>query len=150
MVSAEDFSFPKITNPLPHFAISPSLWRVSSIVYPDDEREAAGFAGKSLSSLESEVLANKEEKMDMLWEDFNEELQRVSSLGKNKQLSESPSSSPSSSTRDHQELQLYCVQAVTMSKPGSVYQPKKQSLVMVVKVLKKIFLLQKSAQIKNN
>ncbi|OAY34145.1 hypothetical protein MANES_13G153300v8 [Manihot esculenta] len=123
MVSADEFSFPKITNTLPRIPISPSLWRVSSIVYPEDEGEDA----------------NEEEKMDMLWEDFNEELQRVSSSSKNKQ-----------SSGYTQDLQLCSVQALTMSKPDRVYQPKKQSAVLLIKVLKKIFLLQKSAQIKNN
>ncbi|OAY35211.1 hypothetical protein MANES_12G081400v8 [Manihot esculenta] len=139
MVSAEDFSFPKITNPLPQFSVSPSLWHVSSVVYPDDEREAAGFADyKSSSCFESGEL-DEEEKMDMLWEDFNEELQRVSSLSNKNQLSDQRSLS---SAGGHQDLQLCCVQALNMSKPGSIYQPKKQSLVLVVKVLKKIFSLQ--------
>ncbi|KAK8710975.1 hypothetical protein V6N13_146282 [Hibiscus sabdariffa] len=76
---SEDFSFPKITNPLPQFTSFPSLWRVSSVIYPEyeEEEEAAKLQRKSLSfSFSSESDANKRdpEKMDMLWEEFNEEL----------------------------------------------------------------------------
>ncbi|GMI67156.1 hypothetical protein HRI_000384900 [Hibiscus trionum] len=79
----EDFSFPKITNPLPQLTSLPSLWRVSSLIYPEyeDEEESASLQRKSFSSsfsFPSETDANKRdpEEMDMLWEEFNEELSR--------------------------------------------------------------------------
>ncbi|KAL4352800.1 hypothetical protein GQ457_06G034520 [Hibiscus cannabinus] len=80
---SEDFSFPKITNPLPQFTSLPSLWRVSSVIYPEYEEEeeeeeaAASLQRKSLSfsfSSESDAKKRDPEKMDMLWEEFNEEL----------------------------------------------------------------------------
>ncbi|KAJ8769174.1 hypothetical protein K2173_000949 [Erythroxylum novogranatense] len=83
MVS-EDFSFPKINSlPTPSFLISPSLWRISSVVYPDEggqssnKKEALDLERKSFSYC-------YDEKMDMLWEHFNEESvrRRISSLEK--------------------------------------------------------------------
>ncbi|GMI98104.1 hypothetical protein HRI_003479700 [Hibiscus trionum] len=91
---SEDFSFPKITNPLPQFTSLPSLWRVSSLIYPEYEEEeeepatAASLQRKSLSfSFSSESEANKRdpEKMDMLWEEFNEELKCARSLRSRKE-----------------------------------------------------------------
>ncbi|KAK8325671.1 hypothetical protein V6Z12_A11G066800 [Gossypium hirsutum] len=97
MVS-EDFSFPKITNPLPQFTSLPSLWRVTSLVYPEygdnneeEEEEPMRSKNFSVSCLSSESEANKRdgedrEKMDMLWEEFNEELKRASSLRSRKEV----------------------------------------------------------------
>ncbi|KAL4363796.1 hypothetical protein GQ457_04G034170 [Hibiscus cannabinus] len=86
----EDFSFPKITNPLPQFTSLPSLWRVSSQIYPEyeEEEEPANLQRKSFSisfSSESEANRRDPEKMDMLWEEFNEELRRAASLPSRKE-----------------------------------------------------------------
>ncbi|EEF44527.1 conserved hypothetical protein [Ricinus communis] len=142
---SEDFSFPKITNPIPHFAISPSLWRVSSVVYPDffdDNNDELAMKTPTIF-LKNEEFEDgdrkcSEERMDLLWE----ELERVSSLGKKKQGSSNNRSDCETGGGD--EVQLCCVEAFKLSKRGSMYQPKKQSLVLVVKVLKKILLLHKS------
>ncbi|KAG8477167.1 hypothetical protein CXB51_030569 [Gossypium anomalum] len=133
MVS-EDFSFPKITNPLPQFTSLPSLWRVTSLVYPEygdnneeEEEEPMRRTNFSVSCLSSESEANKRdgedrEKMDMLWEEFNEELKRASSLRSRKE-----------------------VKAAMNSGTGMMIYPKKQSkisLLAVMKTLKiKIFYL---------
>ncbi|KAK8587691.1 hypothetical protein V6N13_086671 [Hibiscus sabdariffa] len=79
---SEDFSFPKIINPLPQFTSLPSLWHVSSVIYPEYEEEEAAAAAASLQrkslsfsfSSESDAKKRDPEKMDMLWEEFNEEL----------------------------------------------------------------------------
>ncbi|KAK8693233.1 hypothetical protein V6N13_070826 [Hibiscus sabdariffa] len=87
----DDFSFPKITNPLPQFTSLPSLWRVSSLIYPEyeeEEEEPASLQRKSFSisfSSESEANRRDPEKMDMLWEEFNEELKRAASLPSRKE-----------------------------------------------------------------
>ncbi|MBA0617108.1 hypothetical protein Godav_026582 [Gossypium davidsonii] len=132
MVS-EDFSFPKITNPLPQFTSLPSLWRVTSLVYPEygdnneEEEEPTRRKNLSVSCLSSESEANKRdgedrEKMDMLWEEFNEELKRASSLRSRKEVKEAMNSGT-----------------------GMMIYPKKQSkisLLAVMKTLKiKIFYL---------
>ncbi|KAK8268459.1 hypothetical protein V6Z11_D11G068000 [Gossypium hirsutum] len=131
MVS-EDFSFPKITNPLPQFTSLPSLWRVTSLVYPEygdnneEEEEPMRRKNLSVSCLSSESEANKRdgedrEKMDMLWEEFNE-LKRASSLRSRKEVKEAMNSGT-----------------------GMMIYPKKQSkisLLAVMKTLKiKIFYL---------
>ncbi|TYI54343.1 hypothetical protein E1A91_D11G067700v1 [Gossypium mustelinum] len=131
MVS-EDFSFPKITNSLPQFTSLPSLWRVTSLVYPEygdnneEEEEPMRRKNLSVSCLSSESEANKRdgedrEKMDMLWEEFNE-LKRASSLRSRKEVKEAMNSGT-----------------------GMMIYPKKQSkisLLAVMKTLKiKIFYL---------
>lgn len=154
MVSTEDFSFPRITNPLPHFAFSPSLWRVSSLVYPDyryedDERELPFFKQSfSFTTCQELKIESIEEKMDRLWEKFNdEELQRASSdsLG-GKKGSYSVDSLDSECARG--ELKHLCrvKKELKISKSdrnimiSASTQSKRQQIVMVFKVLKKIFL----------
>ncbi|MBA0802046.1 hypothetical protein Gohar_012376, partial [Gossypium harknessii] len=125
--------FPKITNPLPQFTSLPSLWRVTSLVYPEygdnneDEEEPMRRKNLPVSCLSSESEANKRdgedrEKMDMLWEEFNEELKRASSLRSRKEVKEAMNSGT-----------------------GMMIYPKKQSkisLLAVMKTLKiKIFYL---------
>lgn len=78
---------------------SPSLWRISSLVYPDDDCEeqenddqrAVVSRKNSVKSFsDAETDRDSEERMDSLWEDFNEQevvvrpLQRVSSLDNRK------------------------------------------------------------------
>ncbi|GAB4835474.1 hypothetical protein Ancab_000383 [Ancistrocladus abbreviatus] len=87
MASDDQFSFPIISNQLSQFTqSSSSLWRISSRVY-NHEDNAIGFDIDSRSideaflateQLEEEVdgygkEGDLEEKMDMLWEDFNQE-----------------------------------------------------------------------------
>ncbi|KAE8666003.1 hypothetical protein F3Y22_tig00112523pilonHSYRG00279 [Hibiscus syriacus] len=87
-MATEDFSFPKITNPSPQFTSLPSLWSVSSLIYPEfefefEEEEPASLQRKSFSnpaSSESEANKRDPEEMDVLWEEFNEELKRAASL----------------------------------------------------------------------
>ncbi|CAK7339727.1 unnamed protein product [Dovyalis caffra] len=156
MVSSEDFSFPKMTNPLPHFAISPSLWRVSSLVYPDYSKKDGGtdldISSKSFSFTAGEVkIESTEEKMDMLWENFNEEeLLRVSSnsLGDKKQYSDDSLDSESGRGVN----QLCCAKKglrMPKSEKNSLISAparhQRQSIVVMFKHLKKIFLLQSSS-----
>ncbi|CAK7328578.1 unnamed protein product [Dovyalis caffra] len=158
MVSSEDFSFPEMTSPLPHLAISPSLWRVSSLVYPDCREKDGGreldiISSKSFSFAASEVkMESSEEKMDMLWENFNEEeLLRVSStsLGSKKQHSDdSLDSEPGRGVN-----QLCCAKKElkmpksekNISLISAPAQHKRHSVVVMFKHLKKIFLLRSSS-----
>ncbi|KAK9996855.1 hypothetical protein SO802_021541 [Lithocarpus litseifolius] len=123
----EDFSFPKVSaNPIPHFIISPSLWRVTSLVYPDYNLD--------------EDYESPEEKMDMLWEDFNVELQRESSIGKKKE----PERFSRGGGLDYESevgatkefVEFFCLQALKMSKTS-----KRTNMVVVLKALKKLFFL---------
>ncbi|XP_039066539.1 uncharacterized protein LOC120212225 [Hibiscus syriacus] len=73
MVTTEEFSFPSPTTDLfPCGIESPPLWNVSPSVSPG--RKAKGKEGEDDKCLNKEEGDNEEEKMDMLWEDFNEEL----------------------------------------------------------------------------
>ncbi|KAJ6951208.1 hypothetical protein NC653_040557 [Populus alba x Populus x berolinensis] len=154
MASTEDFSFPRITNPLPHFAISPSLWRVSSLVYPDycyedDERELPFFKQSfSFTTCQELKIESIEEKMDRLWEKFNDdELQRASSdsLG-GKKGSYSVDSLDSECARGELKHLYRVKKELKISKSdtnimiSASTQSKRQQIVMVFKVLKKIFL----------
>ncbi|KAJ0040057.1 hypothetical protein Pint_27556 [Pistacia integerrima] len=142
MVSSEDFSFPKINYNLPNFAISPSLWRVSSIVYPDSHD--AGEARE-----EADVSKCGEEKMDMLWEDFNEEIERVVSNSSMKEEQEEKKeavklSSGHGPRSSETMVELCCAQALKMSSSGRP-SSSSTSIVVVMKILKKLFLLKKFA-----
>ncbi|OMO61145.1 hypothetical protein COLO4_33532 [Corchorus olitorius] len=170
MVS-EDFSFPKITNPLPQFTFSPSLWRVSSLVYPenhnmedddechveneDHDKSNHGEKPEAITSLQRKsysfsCLENDDEdmeKMDMLWEDFNEELKRVSSLRSGSRKLEESSSSKSA------ELYYVWGSEFKVSKAGGGIgscngaiicrhqRRQRYSMLTVMKSLKKIFSL---------
>ncbi|KAJ6762322.1 hypothetical protein OIU74_024925 [Salix koriyanagi] len=150
MVSTEDFSFPKVTNPLPHFAISPSLWRVSSLVHPDyryedDERELAFLKQRFAFTTSQELkIDSTEEKMDRLWEKFNdEELQRDSSdsLGRKKEYSvdrfdsESAGGELKQLCRVKKELKISKSDTTIMVRAST--QSKGQRIAMVFKVLKR-------------
>ncbi|KAJ6349684.1 hypothetical protein OIU77_007125 [Salix suchowensis] len=150
MVSTEDFSFPKVTNPLPHFAISPSLWRVSSLVHPDyryedDERELAFLKQRFAFTRSQELkIDSTEEKMDRLWEKFNdEELQRDSSdsLGRKKEYSvdrfdsESAGGELKQLCRVKKELKISKSDTNIMVRAST--QSKGQRIAMVFKVLKR-------------
>lgn len=164
MESSEDFSFPKINYPLPNFAISPSLWRVSSLVYPD-YRDNGDVAAKevdvsrrsfSFCSQNKEKIFKKEcceEQMDMLWVDFNfnEELEKVvlnSSTEEEKKKEVVKLSSRHGRRSSEKMVELCCAQALKMS--NSRRPTGSTSIVVVMKVLKKLFLLKIFHRIKKS
>ncbi|ONK57626.1 uncharacterized protein A4U43_C09F2430 [Asparagus officinalis] len=141
----DDFSFPTIQTdpddcalPFPHFAASP-LWYRRSF---SSAREAAKVAD-SLSALSDDEGAracacdkfvSNEEKMDMLWEDFNEDLYPVSCEWKKNFKGKSGSIA-----------EFRYGQAFGVPKRSSSLLPRrKPSLVVMLKVLKKLFLIQKN------
>ncbi|KAF9670649.1 hypothetical protein SADUNF_Sadunf13G0090800 [Salix dunnii] len=76
---------------------------------------------------------DKEEKMDMLWEDFNTE--------------ERLTRSHSSSRLDTETVSMGCVEALSMSKPNNgtaIFSPRKPGLVVFMRVMKRFFLLHNS------
>ncbi|MCL7042297.1 hypothetical protein MKW94_025555 [Papaver nudicaule] len=96
---------------------------------------------------------DKEEKMDMLWEDFNEvELRSVSSLhNKKDQIGKVLFDSSYKSYEG--KVKLFCVQGRSNSlrETTTVLAPRRPaSAFLVLKVLKKLFLLQNSQGPKNN
>jgi hypothetical protein len=166
----EEFSLPKVnsnTNIPHHFPIPPSPWRVASLVYPDynldedNNGKGGGFSRKNFSYLERRMKREmgadaaaspeqtSEEKMDMLWEDFNEELQRVSSMKKktNKEAAQRLSDSePEDGHATKEIIQAFCrLQALKMPKTS-----KRPNLMVLMKImLKKLILrMRNSPQIK--
>lgn len=89
----EDFSFPSVEHqgpdshlhhlPFPHFTTSP-LWYLPSVAPLEKSppsrfhRSLSGSGKDSKKMKNAENCATDEEKMDMLWENFNEELARAS------------------------------------------------------------------------
>ncbi|XP_010256350.1 PREDICTED: uncharacterized protein LOC104596769 [Nelumbo nucifera] len=172
-MATDDFSFPTIAEPVPRFMGSPSLWKASSRVLPEpclgdsgggggDREEAEDCTGlkqdehcrrKSFSSIESVVRRadagylseDDEERMDMLWEDFNDELKRISSMGKTEaksRLSKFAGSSESDSDAQGEMVEMYCVQAPKMSKTSNaILSSRRSSLLVLMKVFRKMFLL---------
>ncbi|KAA8522636.1 hypothetical protein F0562_013002 [Nyssa sinensis] len=155
-------SFPTVTEYAAHFTVSPSLWRFSSSIFSDGK-----LVRKSMSSLESnerkrevdsmsEADYAEEGKMDMLWEDFNEELQSESSLGSGCGGGSDSETSDETGTAKGQRATVDQKMSKT-SRSNGMACPKIKAggsgsgmQVVVMKVLKKLFLLHNKAQLKKN
>ncbi|WMV53978.1 hypothetical protein MTR67_047363 [Solanum verrucosum] len=145
----DDFSFPTITNTPPRFLESPPLWRTTSVASsrvqknPDHEENLdmsplisnkSNYINqrKSFSHIEGVVAMKRmiedededeeEEKMDMLWENLNEEMS-------NKIMTKT------SCGKNTKKVEYKCVKSLNLSKAS-----KRPSLVVLIKVLKKVFL----------
>ncbi|CAN4081412.1 unnamed protein product [Withania somnifera] len=159
----DDFSFPAITNTPPRFIESPPLWRTTSVASsclqknPRNDHNITSTKGEGHDNEEnldmSPLIFNKskyinqrksfsykegaaamkrmieddddeeEEKMDKLWENLNEE---VSNQIKAR----------TSCGKDHtKKVEYRCVKSFDLSKAS-----KRPSLVVLIKVLKKVFL----------
>ncbi|KAA8546326.1 hypothetical protein F0562_002935 [Nyssa sinensis] len=147
-MATEDFSFPKISQTPPCFIESPPLWRASNSTLPRHEETERGgdlkgeddfsttkySQRKSFSCIEGSMKTateDEEEKMDMLWEDLNEE------------LSKSCGSRPDSGVSPGIVVEFGRMQkALKLSKTG--ISGKRSSVVVFMKVLKNLFLLHKS------
>ncbi|CAK9155492.1 unnamed protein product [Ilex paraguariensis] len=156
-MATEDFSFPTITDTPPRFIESPPLWRSPSLAsHQVETRREASRADdhgentfpvpkqisysqrKSFSCIERgariESSDDEDDKMDMLWEDFNEEFSRSCESGLESDISPG------------RMVELSCVQALKLSKNGGHALARKRppSLVVFMKVLKKFFLVHNS------
>lgn len=113
----DDFSFPTITNTPPRFLESPPLWRTTSVASrrlqknPKNDHNIKGEGEENLERKSFSYIENEEDKMDMLWENLNEEM----TCGKDTKKVE--------------------VKSFNLSKAS-----KRPSLVVLIKVLKKVFL----------
>lgn len=150
----EDFTFPATTtNPPPRFIDSPPLWRCSTAPSPTSPENSKG---KEVDKEEKVVLRSfqefkannintrdiisrdddeEEEKMDMLWQDLNDEFSRNS--GKIAQNCDvhSPGNG----------VEINCVKALKLSKNnGHMISGKKTNILVFIKALKKVFLLHNS------
>ncbi|KAF5725625.1 hypothetical protein HS088_TW23G00351 [Tripterygium wilfordii] len=122
--TSEDFTFPTFTADVD----SPPLWRLSPAASPSrpasNEQSMENKIGRSHNGEEDE-----EEKMDMLWEDFNEELLS------NRRQSDERLLDPA------EMVEMGCFQALKMSQRDSALFSRRPGLVEIIKVLKKLFLL---------
>ena len=140
----DDFSFPTFTERATNCIISD--------YHPGDEgrekklvRESSAVVGSQRGNIDDGDKSDgeaEEEKMDMLWEDFNEELNRAESGG---------SKSESDETRPKRDtVELCCVQTVQISKTSSglsLSTSKKPGVVVVFKVLKKLLSMNNAVRI---
>ncbi|KAG1331169.1 hypothetical protein COCNU_02G011370 [Cocos nucifera] len=167
----DEFSFPTIpVEQEPLCQLPFPLWFVSSIASQEtDHHHRRSFsspeeAAKIADALElassalrldgGDRFLSDEERMDMLWEDFNEELRRMSCDRKVDAANGDASSNSSSMTgsetdsRRHGMVDLPCIQAFGASKSGSIIHHRRPSLLLMLKVLKKLFLIQKTGSSK--
>ncbi|KAJ4963233.1 hypothetical protein NE237_023172 [Protea cynaroides] len=134
MVS-DDFSFPTITEPFPLFVGSPSLWNVSYEVFSrerDDDQQFQRRKSFPMADRDMKIVGNHgigckeddEERMDMLWENFNDELRPIPSLDKNKEQRRLRKGGGGGGGRfdsgvTGDKAELYCVKTWKMSKTSS-------------------------------
>ncbi|KAK9162119.1 hypothetical protein Syun_003021 [Stephania yunnanensis] len=148
-MSAEEFTFPAVSDDYPNFASSPPLWRVPSEASLDEEEcgddEVKQMWYSSLGGgnfLKRTTSDHDDDKMDKLWENFNEELSRISSFGKNNKAAVGNSCRHENYDSDGRRAALTefcCVHALKM--PARRNTP---SLLLFLRVFKKLFLVQNS------
>ncbi|XP_073136154.1 uncharacterized protein [Henckelia pumila] len=159
MASAEDdFTFPAAAaaattaNSQPRFIGSPPLWRhlaassqnselLSELGEQEEEEDQEKsnikeFKASSSNSIdhrkENAPNDDEEEKMDMLWEDLNEEFSRNS--GKIPQKISTEISSPG------RAVQVRCIKAMKLSKANG----KKSNILVFIKIVKRAFAIHNS------
>ncbi|XVF63274.1 hypothetical protein PTKIN_Ptkin09bG0074600 [Pterospermum kingtungense] len=148
-MATEEFSFPTTTDLYPCGIDSPPLWRLSPASSPDvllhkkakeedwfpdkDHQQRKSFScaekGSELSNKRVVFGEDKGEKMDLLWEDFNEEF------------------GTSRSSRSSEDVvELGCGQALNLSKTNAaVFSPRKPAGMFVfMRVLRRLFLVHNS------
>ncbi|KAL1536559.1 hypothetical protein AAHA92_29191 [Salvia divinorum] len=152
MIAAEEFTFPVISsNAALNLALLPPLWRISD---PDQESTAAtqrrqfasqvlkiDYAEEDLQREEAET--ESQEKMDLLWEDFNEGLQS-SELSEETSENHQSNSNNKSGGDEFEDLDLEECANVRQLK---LIRAKPRKMESLVKVVKKLFArtnLQKS------
>lgn len=149
-MDTEEFSFPRISDTCSHNIDSPPLWNLSPAASPNPyqgsrrgENDCFGAKlvaevhRKSFSYVENRRGKNgfeeEEDKMDLLWEDFNE------------QLYSTTTGSATSSSREVVEFR--CAQELTVAKTchnGLLPSKNKPAMVVIVKVIKKLFSIHNS------
>ncbi|KAL2236284.1 UNVERIFIED_CONTAM: hypothetical protein Sindi_0820100 [Sesamum indicum] len=170
----EDFTFPIITtNNLVRLAVLPPLWRISSVNNQSDEFEFQENGRKrhvcrSFSEVEDQIMhkdaygrtiggndekAETEEKMDMLWEDFNEELQdSCNAIGNSSIGSSGSDSEPHHYYYHHHKYNSKNLEKEfeTADEYGheEAMPTKKKNMELVLKMMKKLGLLQNKGRIK--
>lgn len=150
----EDFTFPNSSPP--RFLDSPPLWRRSTASRHEGEDVERIFNFPSFQELRGSTSDHDhernctishdegdqdQEKMDLLWEDLNDD---QFSRNRGKAAEED---SDISSPRREEQVQIKCVKTLKLSKAkvnGHIISGKKTSILVFIKVLKKVFLMHNS------
>lgn len=159
---ADEFNFPRISGTSPNFTTSSSLWHASRrLILPNNcynggltGREEEG--GDSFKKAETDAASEEaEERMDMLWEDFNnvDYLQSSRSFYHPKKKITPDRLSISSEWGDYdyydrairdRMADIRSVHPLKMSRISSgLLSPRRLSMVKAVNVLKKFMIFQK-------
>ncbi|KAK7380607.1 hypothetical protein VNO78_33122 [Psophocarpus tetragonolobus] len=147
-MDTEEFSFPRISDNCAHNIDSPPLWNLSPAASPiSNECYGAKLVAeahrKSFSYVESRKRFGLEEeeddRMDLLWEDFNEELYSTTTT---------TGSATSSSSREVVEFRcapsLSVVAKANNTNRSLISTKNKAGMVVIVKVMKKLFSINNS------
>ncbi|XP_057732177.1 uncharacterized protein LOC130947491 [Arachis stenosperma] len=134
-MDTEDFSFPRISENYSYHGIdSPPLWNLSPATaspnpYKGNYDKEHCFETKVVTSNKRE--RGEEDQMDLLWEDFNEEL-TATTIG-----------SASAVSFSTELVEFRCATAFTLAKKSNgalVHSSNnRHGMVVIVKVLKKLF-----------
>lgn len=155
MIAAEEFTFPVIrsSSTAVNLALLPPLWRISD----DVDSDQGSTAGRQRRTFASQVLkiddtansgegeeAESQEKMDLLWEDFNEELQSAAAVSSDSDFSEKTIQHRDSdnSSRDEFETLEECANVRQLK----LIRAKPKKMESLVKVMKKLFSAQNTAR----
>ncbi|KAK7279710.1 hypothetical protein RJT34_24767 [Clitoria ternatea] len=157
-MDTQDFTFPKINDTYPCSSIdSPSLWNTSQKGYSNTNQvQTEGSKGDGKEFLEAKLASKDQRKslscvqnrkkikgvddydeevpMDLLWEVFNEELSSATKF---------PNATSSSS---REVVEIKCATSLTVSKTSTalLHIKNRPGIVMIIKILKKLFSLNPS------
>ncbi|KAG6432696.1 hypothetical protein SASPL_104281 [Salvia splendens] len=134
-MASTDFTFPATADSSPD---SPPLWCHSTTAPRLEGGEEEGFNLPSFQAFRFSKGSKErddeegEEKMDMLWEDLNED--RFAKNGLN-----------SDTSPPRREVRVSCIRGLRLSKAnGHIISGKKTSILLFIKALKKVFLMHNS------
>lgn len=160
MSIGDDFSFPKLLNATTINGLSipthSSIWRISSLVYPDnnddvdddaeERRSEAPRKHKSFSEFET---GDSEMRMDLLWQDFNErELKRVASMDGRVRMTtvRNPNFFSGGETLEPPRG----LKKIRVSETALVRAKKRTSTVVFLRALRRLFFVRKFARESKN
>ncbi|KAG6392823.1 hypothetical protein SASPL_147050 [Salvia splendens] len=146
MIAAEEFTFPVISsNAALNLALLPPLWRISD---PDQASTATAqrrqFASQFIKiddaadGQREEAESESQEKMDLLWEDFNEGLQSSADSELSEETSENHHSN-SNNKSGGDEFEDLDLEECANVRQLRLIRAKPKKMESLVKVVKKLF-----------
>ncbi|KFK41608.1 hypothetical protein AALP_AA2G150400 [Arabis alpina] len=149
-VSSEEFSFPSlISYDSSHHSVldSPPLWKHSPENHHRSFKSSRLLIGndqsqtKSFSYVETRSLCKTEEKMDMLWEDLNEE---VTTRSQSLRIDPTGEKNTFVFSDDSSTVEVGC--GMKLKPPKKKKKRKNPNVLMLMRVLKKILVLRSVSQ----